>query len=202
MDTLKCCWNMQWFQFMEKEIERPRARIKILGAALLQGICSMFTGYSPLYSNINANILLQQDIPAQSQIMFCCSRFSFRPICGSSFRNAIRITREFSATRSYATRPSTIQNGDAYRDGTGNVVWLCNNGNSWCLCCEVVATASYTCETEQPTWLDSAPHDTLPRIILFRICRRLIATHTTRLCFVTNELAEREVQNTNSRPSH
>lgn len=159
----------------------------------------MFTGSSPLYSNINANILLQQDIPAQSQIMCCCSRFSFRPICGSSFRNAIRID---SGIFRDATRPSTIQNGDAYRDGTGDVVWLCNNGNSWCLCCEVVATASYTCETEQPTWLDSAPHDTLPRIILFRICRRLIASHTTRLYFVTHELAEREVQNTNSRPSH
>lgn len=124
------------------------------------------------------------------------------PFAGVHFATRLESTLEFSATRSYATRPSTIQNGDAYRDGTGDVVWLCNNGNSWCLCCEVVATASYTCETEQPTWLDSAPHDTLPRIILFRICRRLIATHTTRLYFVAHELAEREVQNTNTRPSH
>lgn len=167
----------------------------------------MFTGYSPLYSNINANILLQQDIPAQTQIMFCCSRLSFRPICGSSFRNAIIIDsgnfpRREATPHGPLNTNRTIQNDDAYRDGTGDVVWLCNNGNSWCLCCEVVATASYTCETEQPTWLDSAPHDTLPRIILFRICRRLSATHTTRLCFVTHELAEREVQNTNSRPTH
>lgn len=166
----------------------------------------MFTGYSPLYSNINANILLQQDIPAQSQITFCCSRFSFRPIAGVHFATRLESTREFSATRSYTTRPSKYEQNDTERRRLSRWHWrcclLCNNGNSWCLCCEVVATATYTCETEQLTWLDSAPHDTLPEIILFRIRSRLSAIQTTRLCFVTHKLAEREVQNTNSRPTH
>lgn len=71
----------------------------------------------------------------------------------------------------YTDRHRAIQNGDAYRDGTGDVVRLCNNGNSWCLCCEVVASASYTCETADLTWLD-----TLPRI-LFRVCRGLCGWH-------------------------